>query len=94
MKWLVLDRLMVKRAGFGPRMESTATICPVPVDAPDRDAAEALIPRNSKLHRFSVIAAVAWHEMTAAEHANILEDHYVPRPSPRDHYRNAYREDP
>lgn len=92
-RWLVIDRRLVKRAGFGPWMESCATLGPEPIEAPDKASAEALMPTDTKGHRFSVIAECSWRLMTKAERENILTDHYVPRQSPRDHYRNAYREE-
>lgn len=93
-RWLVIDRRMVKRAGFGPWMEGTATIGPEPLTAPDKASAEALMPRNNKYHRFSVIAECSWRQMTKAERENLMLDHYVPRASPKSHYRNAYNEVP
>ena len=93
MRWLVIDRALVRRLGVSGRVEGPAVVAPDPILASDRDAAEALMPRDTATRQYSVVALLSWQQMSDRERRDLLAGTPLP-PDPKDHPYNAYREAP
>jgi hypothetical protein len=90
MRWLVIIRPLVNRPGIG-YVEGNATLGTDKLYAPDREAAEAQLPKPTKRERYAVVAYVSWLLMTKRERELLLAGAPTPE-DPKAHHRNAYAE--